>query len=232
MFMVPAHQTPSHCNSMRLGPSCRHWRINPLWSARGWDAIMSTIVPKLFNIYRAAGYEPITGYSPFHFFNVRDVPFTMFLKNDGLWGCPGVALQEIMFFEQFREFISPRRILIIGNAFGWSTIALALIFPKAKTVAIDPNSDGVNFTNELIGKNSLSARAVVGSSPENVAEIASRYLGGSVDFSLIDAIHTNEAMITDFAAVKAIASDQAYYLFHDIMNWNMIGGFNEILARY
>lgn len=99
-------------------------------------------------------------------------------------------------------------------------------------MAIDPNSEGVNFTNELIGKNNLSARAVVGSSPENVAEIASRYLGGSVDFALIDAIHTNEAMIADFAAVKATASDQAYYLFHDILNWNMIGGFNAILARY
>ena len=193
---------------------------------------MSTIVPKLFNIYRAAGYEPITGYSPYHFFNVRDVPCTMFLKNNVLSGCPGVALQEIMFFEQFREFISPQRILIIGNAFGWSTIAFALIFPKAKTVAIDPNSEGVNFTNELIARNSLSACAVVGRSPENVAEIASRHLGGSVDFSLIDAIHTNEAIIADFAAVKATAVDQAFYLFHDVINLNMISGFNDILARY
>lgn len=28
---------------------------------REGGAIMGTIVPKLFNIYRAAGYEPITG---------------------------------------------------------------------------------------------------------------------------------------------------------------------------
>jgi hypothetical protein len=193
---------------------------------------MSTIIPDLFGIYRAAGYEPITGYSPFHFYNVRDAPFTVFLKNNNIWGCPGTALQEIMFFEQFREFISPERILVIGNAFGWSTIALALTFPKATTVAIDPHSDGVNFTNDLIAKNGLSARAVVGRSPENVAGVVEQHLGGSVDFSLIDAIHTNEAMMADFSAIKPVATDQAFYLFHDVINWNMIGSFNDILAGY
>jgi hypothetical protein len=100
---------------------------------------MATIIPKLFNIYRAAGYEPITGYSPFHFFNLRDVPFTVFLKHNTISGCPGLALQEIMFVEQFRDFIAPQRVLIIGNAYGWSTIALALTFPSAKIVAIDPD---------------------------------------------------------------------------------------------
>jgi hypothetical protein len=193
---------------------------------------MTTIIPNLFGIYRAAGYEPITGYSPFHFFNVRDAPFTVFFKNNTIRGCPGIALQEIMFFEQFREFISPERVLVIGNAFGWSTIALALAFPKAATVAIDPNNVGVDFTNDLIAKNGLSARAVVGRSPEDVASIVGQHLGGSVDFCLIDAIHTNEAMVADFSAIKPVAAEQAFYLFHDVINWNITDGFNDILARY
>ena len=193
---------------------------------------MTSIIPKLFSIYRIAGLEPITGYSPFHFFNVRDVPFTTFLKDTDFWGCPGIALQEIMFVEQFSDFISPQRILIIGNAFGWSTIALALMFPNAKTVAIDPHVQGVNFTNELIAKNNLPARAIVGRSPEDVAVVVRDHLGGSVDFSLLDAIHTNEAITADFAAIRPVATDQAFYLFHDVINWNMIGGFNNILAKH
>ena len=193
---------------------------------------MTSIIPKLFSIYRIAGLEPITGYSPFHFFNVRDVPFTTFLKDTDFRGCPGIALQEIMFVEQFSDFISPQRILIIGNAFGWSTIALALMFPNAKTVAIDPHVQGVNFTNELIAKNNLPARAIVGRSPEDVAVVVRDHLGGSVDFSLLDAIHTNEAITTDFAAIRSVATDQAFYLFHDVINWNMIGGFNNILAKH
>jgi hypothetical protein len=194
--------------------------------------MMSSIVPRLFGIYRASGYEPITGYSPFHFFNVRDVPFTTFLKDKNFWGCPGIALQEIMFLEQFADFISPQRILVIGNAFGWSTLALALMFPNAKTVAIDPNAHGVNFTNELITKNGLAARAVVGRSPEDVAVVVRDQLGGPADFSLIDAIHTNEAVTADFAAVRSVATDHAHFLFHDVINWNMIGGFKSILAKH
>ena len=193
---------------------------------------MTTILPKLFNIYRSASYEPITGYSPFHFFNYRDISFTHFLKDNHILGCPGLALQEIMFIEQFQSFISPRRILIIGNAFGWSTIALALIFPGAKTVAIDPDADGVNITNNLIAKNSLPARAVIARSPEDVAAVVREHLDGSVDFSLIDAIHTDEAMAADFGAIKVMATDDAFYLFHDVINWNMIKGFSALLAKF
>ena len=144
---------------------------------------MSTILPKLFSIYRDAGYEPITGHSPFHFLNWRDAPFTRFLKGKELQGNFGIALQEVMFVEHFRDFISPRRIFIIGNAYGWSTIALGLIFPEAKIVAIDPDAVGVELTNRLIATNGLSAKAVVASSPADVTRVANEYLDGPVDFS-------------------------------------------------
>jgi hypothetical protein len=72
----------------------------------------------------------------------------------------------------------------------------------------------------------------VGRSPEDVAVVVRDHLGGSVDFSLLDAIHTNEAITADFAAIRSVATDQAFYLFHDVINWNMIGGFNNILAKH
>jgi Methyltransferase domain len=222
----------------RLGAGRQRGIIQPAGRAGGrppaacHGVMMSSIIPRLFGIYRAAGHEPLTGYSPFHFFNVRDVSFTIFLKDSRIWGCPGVALQEVMFFERFRDYIAPKRVLVIGNAFGWSTLALALIFPEAKTVAIDPDVEGVNFTNELITKNNLTARAVVGRSPQDVAAVVEQHLGGPLDFALIDAVHTNEAVTADFAAVKKAAADGAFYLFHDVINWNMIEGFNAILAKY
>jgi hypothetical protein len=199
-------------------------------SAKG--ANLSTVLPRLFSIYRTAGLEPVTGHSPFHFFNWRDAPFTRFLKGTELRGIFGMALQEIMFVEHFRDFISPRRILIIGNAHGWSTVALALIFPEAKIVAIDPDRTGVEFTNQIIAANGLAAKAVVSSSPTDVTRVVNEHLDGSVDFSLIDAIHENEAIKADFAAVKKVAVDNAYYLLHDVINWNMIAGFKELLATH
>jgi hypothetical protein len=193
---------------------------------------MSSIVPRIFEIYRAAGCEPLTGHSPYHFFNWRDAPFTRFLRGPELLGVAGLALQEVMFVEHFREFISPRRILIIGNAHGWSTIALALIFPDAKTIAIDPDPVGVEFTNRLIAANNLPARAVVASSPEDVGKVVKEHLEGSVDFGLIDAIHQNEAIKADFDAVRAVSTDDACYLFHDIINWNLADGLNELLTKH
>jgi Methyltransferase domain len=193
---------------------------------------MSTILPRLFDIFRAAGYEPLTGYSPFHFQNWRDAPFTRFVKDGKLSGIPGIALQEVMFLEHFREFISPRRILVIGNASGWSTVAMALIFPDAMTVAMDIDEAGVNRTNQLIAANRLSAKAVTARSPDDVAVVVNEHLSGSVDFSLIDAVHNNEAVIADFAAVTAVAANEALYLLHDVINWHMIDGFNHALTEH
>jgi hypothetical protein len=191
---------------------------------------LSTILPRLFSIYRAAKYEPSTGHSPFHFFNWRDAPFTAFINESGISSRYGIALQEVMFIENFSQFISPRRILIIGNAMGWSTIALALIFPGARIVAIDIDPAGVALTNRLIEANRLSAKALVARSPNDVARIVREHLDGAVDFSFIDGQHDNETIKADFAAVKAVSTPDACHLFHDIINWNMIDGFKDLLA--
>jgi hypothetical protein len=192
---------------------------------------MNTILPKLFAIFREAGHEPLTGYSTFHF-PTRDAPFTVFLKDGKPVGCPGLALQEVMFIEHFRHYIQPNRIFIVGNALGWSTVALALTFPNALTVAIDPDRAAVEWTNDLLARNKLSAVAVQGRSPDEVGAVVQRHLEGPIDLSLIDAIHTNDAIIADFAVVHALSAKNAIHLFHDVINWRMLPGFNRILADH
>jgi hypothetical protein len=137
-----------------------------------------------------------------------------------------------MFLEHFRDYIAPRRILIIGNAHGWSTVALSLIFPDAFTVAMDIDEVGVERTNEVLAAHGIPAIAVTARSPDDVAAVAGKHLGGAVDFFLIDAIHTNEALIADFAAVKEVAAHDALYLLHDVINWHLIGAFNQLLAQH
>lgn len=193
---------------------------------------MSTILPRLLAIYRAAGYEPLTGYSSHHFQNWRDASFTRLYKDQRLWGCPGLALQEVMFLEHLGVLVQPKRILVVGNGMGWGTIAMALIFPGAFTVAIDIDSAGVTLTNELIATAGLNARAVIARSPDDVAQVVHGHLGGTVDLSLLDADHREEAMVIDFAAVKAVAAPDALHFFHDVINHNLIGGFNRLLAEH
>lgn len=193
---------------------------------------MTSIIPQLVSIYRGAGYETISGLSPYHFFNVMDAPFTFFIKGQQSYGGLGLALQEVMFLENFRDYIAPQRVLVIGNAFGWSTIALALTFPKAKIVAIDIEASGVQSTNELIDRNHLSARAIVAESPKGVAGAAKEHLGGPVDFCLIDAMHDNASLVADFGAVRAVSTPDACVLCHDVINWHMIDGVKQIQAQH
>jgi predicted O-methyltransferase YrrM len=193
---------------------------------------LSTILPKLFAIFREAGHEPLTGYSISHFPKWPAAPFTVFLKHGKPVGCPGLSLQEIMFIEHFRNYIRPSRIFIVGNALGWSTVALTLVFPEAVTVAIDTDGKAVDWTNDLLTRNRLCAIAVRARSPDDVAKVVDQHLKGPIEFSLIDAHHTNDALIADFAAIHAVSAKNAIHLFHDVINRRMQPGFNRILTNH
>src|SRR5260370_34990779 len=137
-----------------------------------------------------------------------------------------------MFLEHFHEYIRPKRFFIVGNAMGWSTVALALVFPDALTVAIDAFTTGVEWTNELIARHRLSAVAVEARSPGDVAAVVKRYLKGPIDVSLIDATHTNDAIIADFTAVNAGSATNGSHLFHYVINRSLLPGFYPVVCVY
>jgi hypothetical protein len=193
-----------------------------------------SILPKLLAIYKDHGWDILTGYSPYHFGGSGSVPFTSFLNRGTkrLMGHQGLALQEIMFLEHFGSYFEPKRILVVGNAFGWSTLALALIFPEARVVAIDPMEDGNAVTNELASRHGLNALAVKGESPHDVAAICAAHLQGPCDLALIDAVHTNEAMAADFEACLPCGHEGTVYLFHDVIDWALLEGFQRICTSH
>jgi hypothetical protein len=183
-----------------------------------------TILPKLHAIYNSAGLKPLTGHSTGHMFDWMDAPFTRFFDGKGIVGCAGLSLFEIMFLEHLSGYLTPKNILVIGNAHGWSTLAAALTFPDAKIVAIDPYEPGIALTNKLAQENQLKIAAVEAYSPDGIKPACADHLDGPVDFVLIDAVHTNEAIITDFAAAREVAAADCFYLFHDVVNWKMTEG--------
>jgi hypothetical protein len=187
-----------------------------------------SILPRLTAIYRNAGLHPLTGHSSKHMHDWADAPFTRFFDGAGIVGCAGLSLFEIMFLEPLRDHLDPKSILVIGNAHGWSTIALALIFPNARIVAIDPDEAGVELTDRLVKANGLSVEVVTAFSPGGVKPACEAHLPGPVELTLIDALHTNEAIKTDFAAAAEVSGPDALYLFHDVINWRMTAGLKEI----
>lgn len=193
--------------------------------------------PQLFaqltDIYKEKGFEVRCGLNPCHYGNYPYAPFAILFKDERIISTGGgIALQEIMFLEYLSTVYTPRNILVIGNAFGWSTLALSLLWPASKLIAIDNCSEGlaadfINQTNETARQHGLNAEAVVGSSPNDVASIVNQHLGSQVDLVFIDGLHTNEQQMKDYNAVKQFCKS-GIILFHDVISWKMKDSFQEI----
>ena len=181
------------------------------------------IIGKLVEMYRAQGIDICTGLASHDFNDLPTAPFTRFYKNgrsmtDGL----GVAMQEIYLLENLLRVYQPRHVLIIGNSLGWSTLAMSLLLPESRIVAMDTGLDetsryGPGLTNRMAACAGLqNLRAVQGVSPQDVAAVVDSELDGRVDFAFIDGLHTNEQVVLDFQAIALKAAKEAVYLFHDV----------------
>jgi predicted O-methyltransferase YrrM len=193
------------------------------------------IIGKLVEMYRDEGIEICTGLGPVDFDDLPVAPFTRFIKNgssmtEGL----GIALQEVYLLESIASAYEPANILIIGNSLGWSTLALSLLLPDSRVVAMDAGIDenslnGIDLTNRMATRKGLhNLRAIKGMSPQDVTAIVTSELDGRVDFAFIDGLHTNEQIVLDFQAISVEAAKDAVYLFHDVHLWNLHEGIRRI----
>jgi len=145
----------------------------------------------------------------------------------------GISPLEIYFLESLFTDYRPSRIFAIGNAFGWSTLALSIIVPEARTICIDACQDagyeeGRRITNLIALKEGLNASVVKGISPTDVETIIKAEFNAPIDFAFIDGWHTNEQILADFLACRRLASPDCVYLFHDVVNLLLADGFAAI----
>ena len=196
---------------------------------------MSTFV-KLVTLYENFGLSVQSSLSPAHFpgFSLAEIPFTYIYDGDQkLSKGGGISLSEIAFFEALFEHYHPRNILVIGNSLGWSTLALGLINPDARVVAIDlcpreAERRGIEITNMLGRYLEADVLAIEGRSPDAVRPVVESSFDGLIDFVFIDGGHTNDQMQADFNACRAVAGTNCVYVFHDVINFQMTSGFNSI----
>ena len=194
------------------------------------------IFTDLIEIYEADGITEQSGLNADHFPGnaAGDIAFTYFFRGpEKMCKGGGIALAEIAFLEKLSENFQPRNIFAIGNAFGWSTLALALANPQARVVAIDlcPRPEeklGLDLTNRLAKGLGLDVRAIKARSPEQVRSVAEENFDGPVDFVFIDGGHNNQQIVLDFQATQEIARPDAVYLFHDVVNFLLWDGFVAI----
>src|SRR5262249_59352397 len=127
---------------------------------------------------------------------------------------------EIYLLEDLLRVYQPRHVLIIGNSLGWSTLAMSLLLPESRIVAMDTGLDetsryGLGLTNRMAACAGLqNLRAVQGVSPQDVAAVVDSQLGGRVDFAFIHGLRTNRQVVLDFQGIALKAPHNAGHALH------------------
>ena len=197
---------------------------------------MDNFYVELIELYERNGFEVQSSLSPAHFpgYNLADIPFTYILQN-GKRMCKGggLSIVELMFLQCVTSIVKPKNIFVIGNAFGWTTLALGLMSKDSKVLAIDmcprPEEElGVKITNDLGKQITAEIIAIKAKSPEDVPRVIRDNFEGGIDFVLIDGGHNSIQQSADFETCKRSAKKQCVYVFHDVINFNMVDSFVEI----
>ncbi len=195
------------------------------------------IASRLVAIYRGRGIDIASGLNPSHFDNLPTAPFTRFIKEgESLTNGLGIALQELYFLECLFAGFRPRHLFVIGNALGWSSLALGLLQPRGRVLAIDAGTDrnaawGIELTNSLAQEHGLPVLAVAGRSPEDVPGALLAHAMVPVEFAFVDGYHSPEQVALDFAAIRPHAAPGCLYLFHDVENFGLHAGIEHIATE-
>ena len=187
---------------------------------------MSLIRERLLDSYNREGFTVQVGHMTAFWYDTAHI--TVFrecasLWRDGLrygagWGMPW---GELTLLEWLGEVWQPATIYGIGNAFGWSTVALRLAFPFSRLVAIDSGAEGpdgtngVDLTNRIL-TNLGGGQAIVATSPQDVPATAAK-LGAPINLAFIDGLHTGAQQRIDYEAVRPLLAEDHIILFHDVL---------------
>ncbi len=128
---------------------------------------------------------------------------------------------EMAFMWGLCELVQPRRILVIGNSYGLSTLFLALANPEALVVAMDKyRTTGLGFTEKLC--EGLTVKAIQASTPDQLDSVVTEYLNGGCDLVLVDAVHENEIQTAEFRLLAPFLSESAAVVFHDVLSCDLL----------
>lgn len=188
------------------------------------------VLVRLTAIYERLGFDVSTGLNPTHVYGEPISPFTYLFKDGDLVNfAAGIAVQELYFLEALAQCWRPNSILIIGNSFGWSAVAMAMIFDKSRVLAIDSGDtaftqEGLALTNRIAQQEGLAnLQAARGHSPTDIERLAREHAKATPwDMVFVDGEHTPEQVAIDFYGVRPFADSNALWLFHDAISFSLL----------
>jgi len=147
----------------------------------------------------------------------------------------GVSSCDLELFTQLSTRLDPRRIFVVGNAYGLSTLALAAVFPRAAIDVIDAEvwgswvATGTSLTRKIVAEGDLDVQLVVGSSP---LDTPAALRGRAYDLVFIDGKHTHRHMVDDFRGIRPYLAMWSLVILHDVALCGLQAGVAEILRTH
>jgi len=188
------------------------------------------IFSNLYKLYKKNGMEVLGCYSDA--LNTKSNSNLISKKNIILSTSGGISNDEAQILYMITQEYNPKNILIIGNSYGFSAVFLSLSCPNSKLVAFDKfRTKGIKVTKKIL-KNYKNKFIIKASTPKDLKKIALEYFNNSIDFVLIDAVHTNEMQTREFTILQKFLSPKSIVAFHDVLSCNLLDSFNYLKKKY
>lgn len=158
---------------------------------------------------------------------------------DGLRTGGSIHKDEVWVVQQLLDPATSGTVYVIGAAFGFSSVVLALHMPGARIVTVDNWSEGrdapaARAVCEALGamREDPGARLVfaTGESPHDTTAVLASAGAGPVAVALIDGLHTNEQLIADIDGLAAHVDERTVLLLHDVRLFELWGAVRHLAA--
>jgi hypothetical protein len=113
---------------------------------------IEVVFSKMNSLYRNLGLQILGGYSNFLVSPVNGAQFNFVADSTSLKSTSGgIANDEATFLYGLCRYLEPKKILVIGNSYGVSTLFLSLVNMESNLVALDKfRVNGNAVTRELL----------------------------------------------------------------------------------
>lgn len=200
---------------------------------------------QILSMYAKQGFNISGGIFPWHFDRLypmesirtyRSLPFMKLTRNQEVMSLGGgINPLEVLVLVAVVRALKPKRIFIVGNSFGWSTLALGLAREDVHVVAIDSIEEGAHglqgfsLTQKIIQEEGLSNITLLQArSPENISDVVHQYMDGPIDLAFIDGLHTNEQQYIDVQSLQPYMAQDHMIFLHDVLNWDLIKSYTRL----
>jgi hypothetical protein len=159
---------------------------------------------------------------------------------DGLRTGGAIHKDEVWTLQHLLDPVSEGVVYVIGAAFGFSSVVLALLLPRVRVVTIDNWSEGHDAVAARSTCDALGAMSedpgprlvfATGESPRDTNSALAIAGGAPVALALVDGLHTNDQLVADLEGLDSRLDQRSMVLLHDVRLFDLWDGVRHLASQ-